>query len=276
MKLKKVLSSLNKNGYCVVENVLKKKICENAIRKLIKLEKKINKNKYFIKERTKNGQKIIRDLVLRDPKSFLSFVDNKFALKVLSKILKDTFILDNSMASNSVNVKSNYKSLVHIDSHLANKTFSNTSDVIVLYCLDNFTIDNGATKIWPGSHLSGIRIQNDKNYSFRIRQKYEYAEAPKGSIIFFLGQTWHQIGRNVSSTSRWGIFNHYKRWWIKPATDFTKCGSRIFRMLNEKQKEIFGFNSISPKFNFKTKSKPIKTLRDLSKLSNNYHEVINY
>ena len=31
-----------------------------------------------------------------------------------------------------------------------------------MICLDDFTKNNGATKIWPNSHLSGIRIHHDK------------------------------------------------------------------------------------------------------------------
>ena len=48
-------------------------------------------------------------------------------------IFKETFILDNCQASGSVNVKSNYKTLVHIDSHLSCKYSENTSDVVVCY-----------------------------------------------------------------------------------------------------------------------------------------------
>ena len=64
------------------------------------------------------GQEIIRDLVLRDPKTYLKLIDNKKIIKVLDSIFKDSFILENIMASNSVNVKKKYKRLVHIDSHL--------------------------------------------------------------------------------------------------------------------------------------------------------------
>ena len=62
--------------------------------------------------------KIIRDLVLRDPETFLKLIDNKKIIKILGSIFNDSFILENIMASNSVNVKKKYKRIVHIDSHL--------------------------------------------------------------------------------------------------------------------------------------------------------------
>ena len=51
------------------------------------------------------GQQIIRDLVLRDPETFLKLIDNKKIIKILGSIFNDSFILENIMASNSVNVK---------------------------------------------------------------------------------------------------------------------------------------------------------------------------
>ena len=72
------------------------------------------------------------------------------------------------MASNSIQTEKNYKALVHIDSHLPSSEIKNTSDAVVLFCLDNFTKENGTTKIWPGSHLTGVRIQNEKKHLIMI------------------------------------------------------------------------------------------------------------
>ncbi len=273
---KKIVKNLFEDGYCVIKNILPKKECDYIIQNLEKLKNKTFSNRYFIDERSDSGQVTIRDLPLRDPKTYLKLINKNIVMSVLDEIFKETFILDNCQASKSVNVKENYKSLVHIDSHLANKSNSQTSDVVVCYCLNKFSKENGATKIWPKSHLSGIRIQNDKNYKKKIKKKYKYVEAEKGSLIFFLGQTWHQIGNNTNSEKRWGILCHYKRWWIKPSTDWTKCGPKIFKLLNSKQKELFGFTSISPKFNLKKQMRTLKTLRKPSQLNLNYFKTIQY
>jgi ectoine hydroxylase-related dioxygenase (phytanoyl-CoA dioxygenase family) len=276
MIIKNIVKKIFAEGYYVHNYVLNKKKCDNYIKAIKKIQNKIKKNPNFKDERSDQGQEIIRDLILRDPDVFLNLIDNIVVIQALNEIFKDKFILDNCMASNSVNVKNAYSGLVHIDSHLSCNLNNNTSDVVILFCLEDFTKDNGATKIWPGSHLSGVRIQNSKNYKKLVKKKYKYAEAKKGSIIFFLGQTWHQIGKNISKKSRWGILCHYKRWWIKPSTDYTKCGASIYSKLNQVQKELFGFNSISPKFNLKKQIRTLKTLRDSSKLSQKYKEVIQY
>ncbi len=276
IKTKKIISDLFKNGYCVINNVLNIKECNEIIKNLEKLKTKTYNNKNFFDEASKRGQLIIRDLPLRDPKNYLKLIDNKLIIKILDAIFKETFILDNCQVSSTSNVGKNFYSLAHIDSHVACKRPHDTSDVVACYCLDEFTKENGTTKVWPKSHMSGIRIQNDKNYGKRIKKNFKYAEAKKGSVILFLGQTWHQIGKNNSSQRRWGILCHYKRWWIKPSTDWTKCGAKIFKLLNKKQKELFGFTSISPRFDFVKQNSALKTLRKSKKLSSNYAKTINF
>ena len=64
-------------------------------------------------------------------------------------------------------------------------------------------------------------------------------KAKKGSVGFILGQTWHQIGRNLSEDSRWCIIIHYKRWWIKPSTDFTKGTTNNYLINKKKEKGKF-------------------------------------
>ena len=273
---KKIISNIKKDGYFVLNNFLKINKCNLIKKKLKILSQNLKKNKKHIDERSDSGQVIVRDVVLRNPDNFLPLIDKKLIMQVLENLFRDKFILDNCMGSNSINVKNKHTSLAHIDSHLPTKNPEHTTDVVVMYCFDDFRKNNGDTKIWPKSHLSGVRIQNDKDYKKKINKRFKYVEAKKGSIIFFLGQTWHQIGKNSTDESRWGLLCHYKKWWIKPSTDFTKCGKRIFNKLNSKQKELFGFTSISPSYDFKNKIRSLKTLRNVKNLDQKYSRVISY
>ena len=273
---KHIVKKIYKEGFVIIKDFLNPKFCDKIFNYIEKIHQKKNQKKNNFDEGSKYGQIIIRDLVLREPKTFLKFLNFNFINNVLKEIFRDHFILENMMASNSVNVEKNYLRNVHIDSHLPNVNPLYTTDVVVLFCLDNFSQKNGATKIWPRSHLSGLRIHHENKSKLKLYKKYKFAEATRGSIIFFLGQTWHQIGKNENSKSRWGILNHYKRWWIKPGTDFTKCGPKIFKILNKKQKELFGFNCIPPRFNLKTQSRNLKTLRNSKKISLEYFKAIRY
>jgi ectoine hydroxylase-related dioxygenase (phytanoyl-CoA dioxygenase family) len=182
---KKIILGLKKKGYYIVNNFLNNYECNKFKIRLQDMYEKSIRSKNYIDERSGYGQAIIRDVVLKDPKFFLELIDKKLIINVLSLLLKDKFILDGCVGSNSINVGSNHDSLVHIDSHLPTKDPEFTSDVVVMYFFDNFTKENGATKIWPKSHLSGIRIQNDPNYKKNIKKKFKYVESNKGSIVFF-------------------------------------------------------------------------------------------
>ena len=109
MSNNKYYNQLVKNGYCIINRAFKKQYCEKLIKKTENLYKKKKKKRYDIDEGSLYGQEIIRDLVLRDPKTYLKLIDNKKIIKVLDSIFKDSFILENIMASNSVNVKKNIR-----------------------------------------------------------------------------------------------------------------------------------------------------------------------
>lgn len=273
--INKIKSTLFKYGYCKVEEFLSKKFCDNLIKGLVKENKKLRNNKLYKDEASKNGQIIIRDLVFRNPKIFLNLIDLRIITQVLNNVFDEEYILDNCMGSNSVNVKRKYNRIIHIDSHIPIVNPMHSLDVVVLVCLNDFNKYNGSTIVWPKSHLSGIKIQKQKQINVN-KKKFEIINAKKGSLVFFLGQTWHKIGENLNNEDRWGILLHYKRWWIKPATNFTKCGNKIFKMLNAKQKKILGFNSISPEYNFKTNTRELKTLRKISNVSKKYSNSIIY
>ena len=272
--IKNYISKLRSNGYLIVNDVFNQKKCITLKNDLISIYKKLDK-KHDI-EGKKVGQIIIRDLVLIDPDKFLNLIDFNLINKIAMGIFRDEYILENIMASNSINVNNQYKRIAHIDGHLPVNDVNLTTDLVAIICLDNFTKKNGATKIWPKSHLSGIHIHKNGNKKFLKNKKYTLLNAKKGSVGFILGQTWHQIGENITTDSRWSIIIHYKRWWIKPSTDFTKCGTAIFNKLNPMQKKLLGFTSISPKFNLKKLKRNHKTLRKIEKVPNEYKKSLNY
>ncbi|MDC3104600.1 phytanoyl-CoA dioxygenase family protein [Candidatus Pelagibacter bacterium] len=280
-----VFNNLKNNGYAVVNNCLSFRNCKSSINHLNKICSKNIKNKEYFSVTPR--QLTIKDLVFRDFKNFSKFLDIPIVLNVAKEVFKDEFILDNFIASKSVNNEGNkelkdYKkikkkqNIIHMDGHLPMKEFSNTTDLIIIICLNDFNKRNGSTRVWPKSHMSGKRINHLKTNK-KIEKNFKTINAKSGSIIFFLGQTWHQIGENLSGNERWGLIIHYKRWWIKPSLDYTKCGKKIYRLLNTNQKKLFGFNSISPKFDFKLNyRKNLKTKRDILKVPKNYNKALNY
>ena len=208
----------------------------------------------------------MRDLIMERPDVFLPVISASPILDVLDATIQDTVILDGCVASRPLQESETTRSKPHIDSHIASTTVDNTLDIVVFRCVDDFDGDNGATIVWPYSHKTGVICH--KEYGEDTYVGGTIAEAPKGSLIFVLGQTWHQIGENMSGARRWGVLSHYKRWWIKTSTDYTKCGREIFDTLTNEQKVLLGFSSRPPAYGsvrLKTKAHPDDIPKDYDK-----------
>ncbi|MDH3440064.1 MAG: phytanoyl-CoA dioxygenase family protein [Gammaproteobacteria bacterium] len=80
----------------------------------------------------------------------------------------------------------------------------------VMWALTDFTADNGGTRVVPGSHRF-IRSWHLPDVS-----NWESAVMPKGSVLFYLGSTWHGGGANHTDSSRIGLVNTYSLGWLRP------------------------------------------------------------
>ncbi|MEM7565098.1 MAG: phytanoyl-CoA dioxygenase family protein [Pseudomonadota bacterium] len=80
--------------------------------------------------------------------------------------------------------------------------------ISAMWALDDFTLENGATRILPGSHG---KPEPDSVDESRIEQ----AVMPKGSVLFYLGSTVHGGGANDSDAPRKGLINTYSLGWLR-------------------------------------------------------------
>ena len=260
-----------------MQSVIPAQICDSMIAEFEKMaEEQISENTADPLKYSNNintiamGQHMVRNVMLRNPEMFMPTIDIAPVMAVLDAIIDDTVILEGSSANNAVAVDGNYSRLIHIDSNLAPADPTNTLDVVAFLCMSDFTATNGATRIWPKTHKSGIQIHRDPAYKDKVPPGHVELIAPKGSIAFVLGHTWHQMGENIDHTDRWVLLNHYKRWWIKPSTDYTKCGPQVFEQLTDAQKVLLGFNSIPPK----DQVLRYKTLIKVDEIPGGYEEAL--
>lgn len=79
----------------------------------------------------------------------------------------------------------------------------------VMWALNDFTSENGGTRVVPGSHRF-IRSWHLPDVS-----AWESAAMPKGSALFYLGSTWHGGGANQSNGARMGLINTYCLGWLR-------------------------------------------------------------
>jgi ectoine hydroxylase-related dioxygenase (phytanoyl-CoA dioxygenase family) len=77
-----------------------------------------------------------------------------------------------------------------------------------MWALDDFTPENGSTRLWPGSHRHPETLFPD--------EEAVDAVMPRGSVTLFLGSTQHSGGENYSRRARRGMIISYCLGWLKP------------------------------------------------------------
>ena len=112
--------------------------------------------------------------------------------------------------------------------------------VNVMLPLVDFTEDNGATRIVPGSH----------RWLDRRPAPDEATVAPPlaaGSALFFLGSLWHGGGANDTASDRLGVILHYSAAWLRPVENHVLAvPTETVRRLEPRLQELLGYNIASP------------------------------
>ena len=114
---------------------------------------------------------------------------------------------------------------------------------VVLTCMlpfEDFTEENGATRLVPGSHRWTDRVP-DENTEVTI------AEMPAGSVMFYVGTLWHGGGANHSDRPRLGVVLEYAASWVRPQENhILAVPPEVVATLPERLQELLGYNVYPP------------------------------
>ncbi len=106
------------------------------------------------------------------------------------------------------------------------------------WAFDDFTEENGATRIIPGSHRRPDASADEPSIPLL---------AKAGSIFAFDGQLLHGGGANTSSGVRRAAFVFYIRSWIKPQSDHKRSTDRaVIESASPTLLRLLGFQRQSP------------------------------
>jgi ectoine hydroxylase-related dioxygenase (phytanoyl-CoA dioxygenase family) len=81
--------------------------------------------------------------------------------------------------------------------------------VNVMWPFTEYTIENGATRLWRASHKRQDEMLLPEEDAI-------FAEMEPGSVLLFLGSTLHGGSANISSAKRRGMIVSYCLGWLKP------------------------------------------------------------
>lgn len=129
------------------------------------------------------------------------------------------------------------------------------AEVSTIWALNDLTLENGATRVVPGSH----------RWDPERRAKPEevvQAVMPKGSVVIYLASTLHSGGENRSREKRWGLNIDYNLASLKQEENmFLSCPPEIAAKLPAELQALLGYTMPGPSLNYVTDfHHPIKFL----------------
>ncbi|BBY80295.1 phytanoyl-CoA dioxygenase family protein [Mycolicibacterium pulveris] len=167
-------------------------------------------------------------------------VDHPRVLAVLDRILMDNYLLS---ALQAINIQPGEAAQLahHDDGFYPVPRPRAPLAAATIWAIDDFTADNGATVLYPGSHRWGRRRPEPDDPSLPVVM-------PAGSCVFFVGTLWHGGGANSSADARLAVTAQYCQPWLRPMEAFTLSISRdIARAVSDDIRRMIGY-SIHPPF----------------------------
>jgi ectoine hydroxylase-related dioxygenase (phytanoyl-CoA dioxygenase family) len=123
-----------------------------------------------------------------------------------------------------------------------------------MWALDDFTSENGATLVWPGSHRTpDVVIPEAPGVP---------ATMPRGSLCLFLGSTLHAGGPNWSTKPRRGLVISYCLGWLKPCENpWLSYPPEVASGFSAELARLVGYRQDAPSLNNVDGSCPSRMLR---------------
>lgn len=171
---------------------------------------------------------------------FLKLALNKNVLSIVEKLISGKFILNqqNGVINPS---KENYnQGIWHRDLPYQHFVTSKPLAINALFCVDDFTFNNGGTFVLPASHKS--EALPSLNY---IQRNAIQVEAKAGSFILIDCMAFHTGGFNKTNLERRAVNHVYNIPFFKQQINIPLNIMKVD--LSVEEKEILGFNYMEPR-----------------------------
>ncbi len=105
-----------------------------------------------------------------------------------------------------------------------------------MWAISDFTRENGATWLVPGSHLwEEGRVPTE--------EEVVQAQMPAGSMLIYTGTVFHGGGANLSDTMRTGCILHYSLGWLRQEENqYMACPPELAATFPRRLQELMGYD----------------------------------
>lgn len=181
----------------------------------------------------------LHDLLCSDI-AFGRLLEDPRLQQLMAPVLGDHWIMYAFTSSSLPPGDTNYGHRIHVDSPRFVERYP--FNIGMIWALDDFTAENGATEVLPGSHH--VSDAPDAGYFERNRQ---LAVCPRGSLIVFNARLFHRSGINRSNQWRHSLTMNVCRSYMKQRMDWVRfVPEGIANGLNSQARRLIGFDTRLP------------------------------
>lgn len=204
--LKVHLAAIAADGYTIVENAVEPELVDALAADLLRLERDMG---VVPAGNDFEGAATVRIYnLLVHGELYERIPEHENVLGIVEGVL-DPGCLVSSLSSISI-CPGETAQPIHADDQLLPLAKPHAATVCnTMWALTDFTEENGATRIIPGSHLA------DRSPKYGAHYDSIPAEMSRGSVLVWHGSLWHGGGENRSSGRRVGIAMNYCAGYIR-------------------------------------------------------------
>lgn len=238
---------LMEHGFVIIENLIPHEICEEIKAECLSLLGHTGRNSF-------EGHKTQRVYnVLSKTRQTDKLATHPRILGLMDKFFEPGFLLSQSQIIN-IQPGEAPQGLHTDDSFYKLPRPRQPLGAATVWAIDAFTETNGATVVIPGSHKWG---------DDRTGQRDEAISAvmPQGSVIFFLGTTWHGGGQNRSESARFAITHQYCEAYMRQQENYLlELSKETVCNLSPELQSLVGYSIYPPFMGMVDGMHPLRTL----------------
>ena len=225
---------LQTHGYVILEKLLPADICDGLKQTLLPLLSHKGRNQFEGHE----TQRLYS--VLAKTRACDRLIDHPRILALLDRLFMPNYLLSQAQVIN-IHPGETKQHLHADDSFYPVPRPRAPFGAATVWAIDDFTAQNGATILIPGSEKWGERAPTDSD-------PRRQAVMPKGSVIFYGGTLWHGGGANQSQAPRLGFTAQYCEPWCRTQENFSLSVAKdIAKNLSPELQSMLGY-SVTPPF----------------------------
>lgn len=236
--LQYVDDGLRSIGYAVVTNVLGKTFREETRSAMYRMQRKIQEE---LGEQLKEARELgVLRMMFKYDSHFFRFLEIPEVLAVVDRTVSNTAVLhlQNGLILPPIPEEETPK----LQQNQFHRDFPRLlngylASVNVFFAIDEFTKENGATRVIPGTHQRA-QISSEEY----IEKKAVPITCPAGSMIVFDSTLSHCASYNVSAKDRLAVNHQFTRSYFRQQLDYPRAlGERVVEKLTPRTQQLLGW-----------------------------------